>query len=201
MRESLSEMMAPVALPMRHRFSGKPLCCASRKWSRAVGLFILPALVSACTLIGPSARLAAPAPVFAPTSFFKGHTVGEGILRVTLSHARRVHVVSDGRVEPDGTLVLTQRVEEGSKPPRERTWHMRDLGGGRFAVSLSDATGPVEAHVAGNRLHLRFQAKGGLGIEQWIYRQPSGRTALNRMVVRKFGMPVAFLRETIRQVS
>ncbi|MFW2853587.1 DUF3833 family protein [Sphingomonas sp. TX0543] len=178
----------------------KPLFYDVGKWCRAVGLSTLTALISACASIGPSTKLAAPAPVFAPLAFFTGHTVGEGILRVTLSHARRVHVVSDGRVEPDGTLVLIQRVEEGSKPPRERTWHMRDLGGGLFAVSLSDAIGPVEADVAGNRLHLRFRAKGGLGIEQWIYRQPGGDTALNRMVVRKFGLPVASLHETIRQV-
>ncbi|KQN26840.1 hypothetical protein ASE86_04635 [Sphingomonas sp. Leaf33] len=169
-------------------------CC------RAVGLSALTLVISSCASIGPSARLDAPAPVFAPLAFFTGHSVGEGVLRVTLSHARRVHVVSDGEVDPDGTLVLVQHVKEGSKPPRERTWHMRELGGGRFAVSLSDAIGPVEADVAGNRLHLRFRGKGGLGIEQWIYRQPGGDTALNRMVVRKFGLPVASLRETIRQV-
>lgn len=138
--------------------------------------------------------------MFAPQAFFAGHTVGDGILRVTLSHPRPVHVAGVGGVEPDGSLVLTQQVVEGNKPPRERHWHLRDLDGGHFAVTLSDAIGPVETDVTGNRLHLRFHAKGGLGIEQWIYLQRDGDTALNRMVVRKFGLPVASLRETIRRV-
>lgn len=178
--------------------AGRPCPLTLRRG--AVVLALPAALVSACVSIGPSAKLAAPAPVFVPQAFFVGHTVGEGVSRVTLSHSRFVHVVGDGRVEPDGTLVLHQRVAEGNKPPRDRVWRLRELGGGRFAVTLSDATGPVEADVAGNRLHLRFRAKGGLGIEQWIYLQPGGDTALNRMVVRKFGVGVASLRETIRRV-
>jgi hypothetical protein len=34
-------------------------------------------------------------------------------------------------------------------------------------------------------------------MEQWIYRQPDGRTALNRSTVRVLGVPVAHLSETI----
>ena len=157
-------------------------------------------LAAGCVSIGPSAKLAAPAPLLAPQTFFAGRTVGEGTLRVLLSPSRPVHVAGDGRVGPDRTLVLTQRVGEGSKPARDRTWHLRPLGSGHFAVALSDATGPVAADVVGNRLHLRFHAKGGLVVEQWIYLQPDGDTALNRMVVRKFGLPVASLRETIRRL-
>jgi hypothetical protein len=161
---------------------------------------LLSMLAASCVSIGPSARLAAPAPVFAPQAFFAGRTVGDGTLRVTFSRSRAVHVVGDGRVEPDGTLVLRQHVEDGGKPPRDRVWHLRDLGGGRLAVTLSDAAGPVDADVAGNRLHVRFRTKDGLGVEQWIYLRPGGDTASNRMVVRKFGLPVASLRETIRRV-
>lgn len=58
----------------------------------------------------------------------------------------------------------------------------------------------MAADVVGNSLHLRFHVKGGLSIEQWIYLQPGTDTALNRMVVRKIGLPVAALRETIRRV-
>ena len=54
----------------------------------------------------------------------------------------------------------------------------------------------------GNRLHLRFTTTdGGLDAEQWLYLQPGGRVALNRMVLRKFGLPVATLDETIRKVD
>lgn len=52
----------------------------------------------------------------------------------------------------------------------------------------------------GNELHVCYRAKGGLGIEQWIYLRPGGDAATNLMTVRKFGLPVARLRETIRKV-
>ena len=51
----------------------------------------------------------------------------------------------------------------------------------------------------GNRLHLAYKMKNGMGVEQWIYLQPGGQVALNRMRVTKFGVPVATLEETIRK--
>ena len=39
--------------------------------------------------------------------------------------------------------------------------------------------------------------KGGLHAQQWLYLQPGGQVARNRMVVTKFGVPVASLDETI----
>ena len=57
--------------------------------------------------------------------------------------------------------------------------------------------GPVTGEVTGHRLHLRFRLKSGLRAEQWLELQAGGRTALNRMVVTKWGVPVARLTETI----
>ena len=42
--------------------------------------------------------------------------------------------------------------------------------------------------------------QGGLHAQQWFYLQPGGQVALNRMVVTKFGLPVASLDETIRRL-
>jgi Protein of unknown function (DUF3833) len=75
------------------------------------------------------------------------------------------------------------------------------LGGGRYGGTLSDAEGPLVAQITGNCLHLRYSAKGHLSVEQWLYLQPGGKVALNRMVVRKFGIRVARLDETIRRVD
>lgn len=133
--------------------------------------------------------------------FFAGRTVGDGVLRIAMSHARQVHVEGDGRTSPDGALTLVQHVEQQGKPARVRQWRLRFRNDGHLDVTLSDAVGPVMADVMANRLHIRFATKGGLGVEQWIYLQPDGRTAINRMVVRKLGIPVAALRETIRKVG
>ena len=158
-------------------------------------LLVLP--LAACVSTPTHRALAEPAPVFSPQAFFAGRTIGKGTLKIDISGSKPTNVVGDGHVEPDGTLVLVQRVAEGTKPVRTRTWHIRPAGEGHFSGTLSDAKGPISADVRGNRLHIRFTAKGGLDIEQWLYLQPGGQVAVNRMVVRKFGIPVASLDETI----
>lgn len=145
-------------------------------------------------------RLAAPAPAFAPERFFAGRTEGHGRLKLIFSSPRAIHVRSEGAVQGDGTIVLDQVIDEEGKPSRTRRWRLRHEGGGRYSGTLTDAQGPVAGRVQGNALHLRFRAYG-LAVEQRIFLQPDGRTALNRMTLRKFGIPVARLDETIRRVG
>lgn len=158
--------------------------------------------LGACVSPPEHAALLRDAPVFSPLEFFAGRTQGEGRLDTPLSRAARVRVAGEGRVDPDGTLVLVQRIERDGAAPETRTWRIRASGdAGRYDGTLSSAQGPIAAEVGGNRLHIRFQAPGGLDTEQWLYLQRDGRTALNRMVVRKFGLPVAVLEETIRKAD
>ena len=156
--------------------------------------------LSAC--VGAPARPAvdAAAPAFAPIAFFAGRTAGDGRLKVVLSRERAVRVASQGEIGPDGTLTLVQHIEEEGKPPRTRRWSLRPTDHG-FAAELSDAVGPAAVTVSGNVLHIRFKARGGLAMEQWLAVQPGGRTARNQLVVRKFGMRVAVLDETIRRID
>lgn len=154
-------------------------------------------LLGACVSTPRHPELARSEPIFSPSAFFTGRTVGEATLKIAVKGTTPVHVEGDGHVEPDGTLVLVQRVRQGDKPATTRTWHIRSAGQGRYTGTLTDATGPIAGDVTGNLLHLRFTAKGGLDTEQWLYLQPGGQVALNRMVVRKFGVPIASLSETI----
>lgn len=62
---------------------------------------------AACVSAPNIDRLAAPAPVFTPERFFVGRTHGEGMLLVALRAPVRTIVDGDGRIERDGTLVLT----------------------------------------------------------------------------------------------
>ena len=156
---------------------------------------------AACVAAPQRPRLAAPAPGFDVEQFFVGQTHGDGRLRIVASHPRAVQVDGNGRIDTDGTLILDQHVTTQGQGARDRQWRMRPLGEGRYGGTLSDASGPLVAQVTGNCLHLRFSAKGHLTIEQWIYLQPGGHVALNRMVVRKFGVRVARLDETIRHVD
>ncbi|WP_181408047.1 DUF3833 family protein [Pararhizobium mangrovi] len=164
--------------------------------------FLLCALLLAAPLAGCASTpqhtsLAAPAPVFSPFAFFDGKTVGEGTLKVDFSDPTHTHVVSAGHIEPDGTLILVQHITERDEPVHTRTWRIQKTDDGRLTGTLTSARGPVHLDVEGNRLHIRFTTKHGLDTEQWLYLQPGGRVALNRMVVRKFAFPLASLDETI----
>jgi len=107
-----------------------------------------------------------------------------------------------GKVERDGTLVLDQRIQRGDQPVETRQWRIRKQRDGSYAGTLSDAKGPIVAQVKGNCLHLKYViAKGSYGAEQYVYLLPGGRIAINRMVVRKFGLTVATVEETVRKVG
>lgn len=169
-----------------------------RAAGRAAGLAVL--LLAACVPAPSHQGLAAPQPVFSAEQFFTGRTEGEAVLKVIFKAPHAVHVHGHGRVEPDGTLVLDQRIEEAGKAATNRQWRIRRSGPGRYTGTLTDA-GPVTGEVTGNLLHLAFRSNSGEQFEQWLYLQPGGQVALNRMAVRKWGIGVAALTETIRRVE
>jgi hypothetical protein len=140
-------------------------------------------------------------PAFDAERFFAGRLEGVGSLSILLQRPRKMHVSTNGRLAADGTLVLRQHVEQEGKPARDRQWTIRSLGGGRYAGSLSDASGPVSGDSRGNRLHLTYPMRGGLRVDQWLTLAPDGLEARNRMIVRKLGVVVARLEETIRKES
>ena len=171
-----------------------------RSTAAKAGLLGLVALAG-CSARQPGEELARPQPVFDVAAFFAGRTHGDATLKVIFKDPEPVRVEGSGHAAPDGTLILDQVVRRGSRAPESRQWRFRPLGGNRYAGTLTDATGPVAGDVQGNMLHLRYPMKGGVSAEQWIYLQPDGRTALNRMRLTKFGLAVAHLEETIRKLD
>ena len=166
-----------------------------------LGLLLAALAAVGCRAEQLAPELAAATPVFAAERFFTGKTRGEGSLKIMLRSAEPVRVEGNGWMEPDGALVLEQVVRRGTRAPEKRQWRFRPAGPGRYAGTLSDAAGPVQGQTRGNMLHLSYKMKDGAHAEQWIYLQPDGRTALNRMAIRKFGMVVARLDETIRKAD
>ena len=168
---------------------------------RHLALFLMLPL-GAC--VSPSSRqgLSSPTPVFSVERFFTGSTEGRGILKTAVSHGKNVQVHGTGHLEPDGTLVLDQRVEQIGTKDQHRQWHFNKIGGNRYSGTLTDAAGPVTGEIVGNCLHLSYELKQhGLNAEQWLYLQQDRRVVLNRMIVRKLGITVATLDETIQHVD
>jgi hypothetical protein len=145
---------------------------------------------------------AAPAAASSPEHFFVGRTEGAGSVQMMLAGSHNVRDVSRGRLDRSGALILEQMVYEEGKPARRRSWRLARAGGNRIAGTISDAVGPVTGDISGNVLHLRYQAReASAQVEQWITLHPSGRTASNRMIFRKFGFKAATLNSTIRKLD
>jgi hypothetical protein len=146
---------------------------------------------------------AAPAPAAAPLPehFFVGRTEGAGTVHMIMSGRHAVRDRSRGRIARDGALILDQVLDEEGKPPRSRVWRLVRGAGNRITGTISDARGPVTGEVSGNVFHLRYRSAEGPGVEQWITLHPSGRTAANRMVFRRFGVTVATVETVIRRVE
>lgn len=148
-----------------------------------------------------TAAAPAPVPTFDAIRFFTGRTEGTARMKVMLGRPHAVHVRGQGRVEPDGTLVLDQVVARDGRPETHRSWRIRQDAPGHYTGTLSDAVGPITGETIGNRLRLSYRARHGIAIEQSLTLAPDGRSAANRLVARKLGVTVAVLDETIRKID
>lgn len=136
-----------------------------------------------------------------PLRFFAGRTETQGTVRVLLKKPYRSRCLGQGRIEPDGTLTLVQRVEDEGKAPHLRRWHVREVAAGRWVASMSEATGPVAIEQIGKRYRFRFKMKGNLNAEQWLTPLPGGKAAHTVTKVRKYGMTVATTEGTVRKLA
>jgi len=149
----------------------------------------------------PQPLPAAPPPPFSVQRFFSGHTRGDGVLGMILSRRRHIVVHGVGHIDPDGALVLDQAIDEDGAPRRRRQWRLREIAAGRYVGTLTDAVGSVAGDTVGARLHLRFHMKYGLAAEQWLSANADGRSVHNVLTLRKLGLIVASLDETITKLD
>jgi hypothetical protein len=162
---------------------------------RALPLLAL--ALSGCTSIRlPAAEQAS----LDPIAFFAGTSHGSGTLKVIASSTAPIAVESVGRPEPNG-LLLRQTIHEGDKPPRVREWRIRRLAPNRYTGTLTEADGPVSLTTRGPRALIRYRMKNGMTVQQQLALQADERTILNHLEVRKWGVRVARLEETIRKAD
>jgi len=158
-------------------------------------------LTLAFALAGCGAPAPAAPPTFDPLAFFTGVSRGEGTLKVITKPGVKLRVESQGRPDGKGGIILDQTIHEGSKPARQRRWVLKPTSPTTMAGTITDNPGPVSGRMDGNRLLLNYTMKGGLKAEQVMTIQPGGRSLVNRMTVRKFGMAVAHVNEVITKVD
>ena len=169
---------------------------------------LLAALVAATLSAGclpasaPIRASAAEAPAFLPEVFFAGRTEGRGVLTIRGKRPGAIRVESRGAAESDGGFRLDQTITFADGRVSRRTWHMRALGGGRYASTLTpDARGSVEAEASGSRFHIRYRMGRATVMDQTLTLRPGGQVADNVATVRMMGVPWARLTETITRVG
>jgi hypothetical protein len=154
-----------------------------------------PALIFAAPLASASVREQVD-----PLRFFEGRTETVGTVKVMFRKPYHTRSIGVGRIEPDGSLTLVQRVEDDGKAPHERRWRVRRTGANRFSASMSEAVGPVAIDKVGERYRFRFTMKGNLNAEQMMTPLPGGRAARNLVKIRRMGIIVATTEGTVRKI-
>ena len=155
------------------------------------------ALLALCLL--PSA--AAAERLEHPLRFFEGRTETVSTVKVVTKRPFRSRSLGRGIIRRDGSLDLQQRVEEDGEPPRDRRWLIRQVGKGRFVGTMTEARGPVTVEEVGDRYVFRFKMKGNLAVEQWLTPLPGGKSAQNKVTIRKLGVRVGNSEGVVRKLD
>jgi hypothetical protein len=160
---------------------------------------LLPLALAGC--MDDRAPAAVPGAQLDPVAFFTGRSAGQGTLDTIVGDSEPIRVRSLGRPDGKGGLVLIQDIRQGDNAPRRRSWTLRPVGGGRFTGELTDARGPVTVEVEGGVASIRYTMKNGMAVDQTLALQADGRTLLNRLNVRRPGLHIARVDETIRKLD
>ena len=159
---------------------------------------VLFALALAVVAVGPAS---AGGERVDPLRFFEGATESVSTVKLIMKKPYRSRSTGSGKILPNGTLDLVQRVEDEGRNVKTRRWLIRRIGPGRFAGTMSEAEGPVNVEEVDGRYRFRFKMKGGLSVEQWLIPAADGRSATNRVSVRKFGLRVGHSEGVIRKTK
>ena len=121
------------------------------------------------------------------------------MLKQAFSSAKASHVTGIGAMRSNGVFVIDQTISIAGEPTRNRQWQLRQISLGQFGGTVSDGTSPVTIAASGNRLVIRYTMRGGLGLTSVLTIAPDGRSGRNETRIKKWGITVATLSETIRK--
>ena len=158
--------------------------------------FVLATSALAFCLVSPAA-----AEVTNAMSFFEGRTESVGTIKLMMKKQYVSKAIGNGEIRPDGSLILVQRVQDAGARPKERRWHMRQVGPGRYSGTMSEAKGPVTVEEIDGKYRFRFKMEGSVSVEQWLIPSADGRSAQSKMTIKKFGMRVGSSTGTVRRLD
>lgn len=178
-----------------------------RRWGAVVRRLAPLLLIAGCGSPLPVASFAGQGPDLDPLRFFAGHVRSWGVVE-DRSGAPTDTVVTDclGRVEPDGSLRMAQRLTFGGASAQVRDWHMRRTGPGTYEATATGMVGTGHGSAAGRAFHLTWTlaARPGnplanVAVNQWMYLQDDG-ALVNRTTIAKLGVALVGITERFAPV-
>lgn len=168
---------------------------------RPVYCLILAALLLVgCASLEPPA-FAGAEPELDPVAYFEGPTVSWGVFEDAGRPTRRFKGDLVGHREGNA-LVLMQRIRFDDGSTRQRRWRMWRAGPHEFHATAPGVIGVARGEAYGNAFRwdyvLQVDADNRLTrvrMQHWMYLAGDGRTLVNRVVIRKFGIRVAEVTE------
>lgn len=136
-----------------------------------------------------------------PLQFFEGRTESVGTVHLMMKKPFRSKAIGNGEIKPDGSLVLVQRIYDQGEQPRERRWHMRRVGPGRYSGTMSEAKGPVTVEEIDGKYRFRFRMDGSVSVEQWLIPAADRQSARSKITIRKYGIHVGSSNAVIQKVN
>ena len=159
-----------------------------------------PILIAFLLLLATATVADEPPRPFIPEAALGGQSEGQGSLRFAFGQARPYRVDNVGTTLPDGTFQLDQTIHFEGKPVEARRWLMRRTAPGQYAFTLSEAAGPGTALAEGNRFALTYPADhAGVSVHQVLEVSADGKAIANDGRICFLGIPIGWLRETIRK--
>ncbi len=133
-------------------------------------------------------------PRFDLFTYFHGETKGWGMVQDRQGKMIRQFVVDiDGRIDNQGTLILTEDFVWSDGEKSRRVWTISRSGEGGITGKADDVAGEATGRSAGNVLqwnyHLLVEVDGRtwkVALDDWMFLQPD-EVLINRTKMSKFG--------------
>jgi hypothetical protein len=172
-------------------------------------LFTLLALALAaagCASMRPE-QFASGTPRFVLEEYFQGRTQATGLFEDRFGKVRRQFTVTiDGKLEPDGTLVLDEDFTYADGEKQRRIWRLKRTSPTTYEGRANDVPGVAKGVISGNSFRFQYEVDLKVGndvwrvrFDDWMFLQPNG-VVLNRAWVYRWGVEIGSVTLSFQRV-
>lgn len=140
-------------------------------------------------------------PKFDFFSYFEGEVIGTGMVLNWRGHViRQFTVVMQGSLSSQHQLVIDESFVFNNGEKQSRQWVVSPLANNEVTGKANDTIGNAQGRMLGNTMNWRYRLKIpyrgrslAVDFDDWMYLQQDKRYLINKVTMRKFGLPVGSL--------